>query len=376
MKQDILEKLIDKYDKSNMYDYLKSFHKQITEVEDLFANSNIVNDKQIYNNIVVCGMGGSSIGGEFVKNIIDNELEIPFIINNNYCLPNFVNKDTLLIIVSYSGNTEEMISCYNESKEKNINPYILTSGGYLLKEAKTNNLNFIKIPQDYPPRVAFGFMSTILFKLLIEIKLISNSINEEIKLAANTIHKCSVSLANSYRDNIIRNNFKYDDWDQTKDIGIYSSDINIHPLRLAEILYERKSEIFIYTSPKTKTIGYRFKCQLAENTKIISNINSVPEMNHNEIEGYKNINLKDAVIFWLSDYYDLDENIKNIDNSYKVIETTYRPQQIRLSFRNIRYISGQYLLLYYLDWVSYYLALLYETDPTPVQLIQKLKSMS
>ena len=366
MKQNLIKQLVNKYDKSNMYDYLKLFYKQLLEAENIFANSKISNDNQSYDNIVVCGMGGSSIGGEFVKNIIDDRIEIPFIINNNYCLPNFVSKDTLLIIVSYSGNTEEMISCYNQSKEKNIKPYILTSGGFLLKEAKTNNLNFIKIPQGFPPRVAFGFMSTMLFKLLIEINLISNSINEEIKLAANAIQESSSFLGNYESDNMIC----------FKDKQTDNSNIFMHPLALAKDLHESKSEIFIYTTPKTKTIGYRFKCQLSENAKIISNINTVPEMNHNEIEGYKNTDLKGSVILWLSDYYDLDENIKNINNSYKVIDTTYHPYQIRLSFKNMRYISGQYLLLYYLDWVSYYLSLLYKTDPTPVKLIQKLKSVS
>ena len=363
MKQNSINNLIDKHDKSNMYDYLKSFYKQIIDAENIFANSKIVNDNQTYNNIVVCGMGGSSIGGEFVKNIIDDTLKIPFIINNNYCLPNFVNKDTMLIIVSYSGNTEEMITCYNESKEKDIKPYIITSGGHLLKEAKTHNINFIKIPQNYPPRVAFGFMSTVLIKLLIEIKLISNSMNEDIKLAANAIQKKSLLFASCKFDEVVENDISDDE------------NIPMHPLTLAKELHKRKSGIFIYTTPKTKTVGYRFKCQLAENAKVISNINTVPEMNHNEIEGYKNVNLKDSIILWLSDSFDLDQNIRNIDNSYEVIDEAYHPYQIKLSFKNMQYISGQYLLLYYLDWVSYYVALLYKTDPTPVKLIHKIKNM-
>jgi len=372
MKQSIINKLIEKYDKSNMYHYLKSFHEQIIASEDIFVNSNAyesmssrlypksVGDNEllyIYNNIVLCGMGGSSIGGEFVKNIIDHSnLRIPFIINNNYGLPSFVNKKTLIIIVSYSGNTEEMISCYEHAKANKIKAYIITSGGYLLKEAKADNLNFIKIPENYPPRVAFGFMSTILLKLLIQEKLITNY-NKEIKRAANIIHECSSSLENS----------EFDHWSSQ-----YNCPSLMHPLELAEKLHQRKSEIFIYTTPLTKAIGYRFKCQLAENAKIISNLNSVPEMNHNEIEGYKNIKMTDRAILWLSDSFDSTKYI----NTSSVIDRAYNPCQYHLSMEKMQFISGQYLLLYYLDWVSYYLALLYKTDPTPVNLIQQLKKMS
>ena len=100
-------------------------------------------------------------------------------INNNYNLPKWSSDKSLVILSSYSGDTEETISCYKESLEKNINPIILTSGGYLLKEAIENNLMHFVIPQGILPRAAFGYMSSILLLVFQKFNLIKNLYNVE-----------------------------------------------------------------------------------------------------------------------------------------------------------------------------------------------------
>jgi len=350
-----LQEKIHKYDESKMFDYLKLFYKQITDAINISCNTSIYKVDVPYSNILICGMGGSSIGSEFVRDLTDQYLDIPLNINNDYSLPKYVNSNTLLIIISYSGNTEEIISCYNESKIKNLSPFIITSGGFLLQEAITNNLQYVQLPQSYPPRVAFGYMSIILLNLFISLDLLSNSLNDEIHNLPTILRNAS----NEWSKTIFKNNDYY---------GLQ------HPFKLCEKLF--KKDIFIYTTPKTKSIGYRFKSQLSENSKILSNFNCIPEMNHNEIEGYKNSLSSNKYILWLTDPYDSLQNIVNVKNASKIIGNIDESVlQFSFTLEKTSFMSGQYLFLYYLDWVSFYLAILYETDPTPVMNISKLKSM-
>ena len=97
-------------------------------------------------NVLICGLGGSGIGGAVC----------PFVINKDYIIPSFVNEHTLVICCSYSGNTEETIKMYEQAVQKGAEIAIISSGGKFIDIAKDKGFNHIQIPAGFPPRAAFG----------------------------------------------------------------------------------------------------------------------------------------------------------------------------------------------------------------------------
>lgn len=108
--------LIEKFDRQNMLKYLRQFPKQF--LEGAMIARKFSPKKKKYSNLVVCGMGGSGIGGRVLKNLLKKEIKIPIEVTSDYELPEFVGSKTLAFTVSYSGNTEETVSCYREAKKK------------------------------------------------------------------------------------------------------------------------------------------------------------------------------------------------------------------------------------------------------------------
>ncbi|MEA3272735.1 MAG: SIS domain-containing protein [Patescibacteria group bacterium] len=113
--------------------------------------------KQKVKNIVVAGMGGSALGAHIVLSVFGDSLESPFVIVNNYFLPEFVNKDTLVILSSYSGNTEEALSCLEDAKKRKAKIVCLTSGGLLEKRAKQNKISLVIFDTKHNPSGAPRF---------------------------------------------------------------------------------------------------------------------------------------------------------------------------------------------------------------------------
>ena len=339
----------NKYDKYNMLNIIENFHEQITESFDIVDTMDSISSSNInvnnIKNIIFCGMGGSSIGSAFVKNLIEDDINIPMFINNDYTLPKWVDENTLVVITSYSGDTEETISNYKKAIKQNASLCIITSGGYLLDQAKINNIPFCLIPLGYPPRTAFGFMSSIIILILNKFNIVKDSLIKDLNEVPKTLVKC--------RDNYLR-----------KD--------NSKALKLAESLYQKNP--IIYSSPLTKSIGYRFKCQLSENSKVLSYYHSLPELNHNDVEGYLNLknSYDDYSIIWLQDKEDdlrITQNIKRTSNALSFIKS-----QDFVSFKDVSFLGRQYHMLYFLDIVSFYLSYLYKIDPTPIKIINKIKS--
>ena len=335
---------IKKYDKSKMYKILEDFSYQIKDSEiiveeskkDTFSN---------YNKIIFCGMGGSAIGATFVENIIKNTINIPTYTNTDYSLPNWVDKYTLVIITSYSGNTEETISCYEQTIKKEIRPWIITSGGHLLQEAKNRNFTYCQLPVNYPPRTAFGYMSSVLLQLLIKNDIVNKKYLLQLKETVVLIK----TLSNQY--------ISYD----TNDA-----------LELAQFIF--KKNVIIYSSPNTKAVGYRFKSQLAENAKVLSYYHYLPELSHNDVEGYENLNnsFDKYVILWLFDENDDSRIYKSINATSNIMNKIKNQRMIQFNQNSL--LKRQYQMLYFLDCVSFYLSILYKTNPTPVENISKIKN--
>jgi len=144
---------------------VEGFTKQLQEAL-VIANSAVLTKKNNIQNIVVTGLGGSGIGGTILSELIQNECPIPVIINKDYFLPKFVDSNSLVIISSYSGNTEETLSAMKQAIDKNAQIVCVTSGGEVHAIADKYNFDTIIIPGGHPPRSCIGYSLIQLFKII------------------------------------------------------------------------------------------------------------------------------------------------------------------------------------------------------------------
>ena len=143
-----------------MYNKIKDFPKQISDTID---NTNSLSINSDYDKVVIVGMGGSAIAGLIVKDLLP---QINIVIERNYIPNTSINQNTLVIVSSYSGNTEETLSYYHSAKELTNNIFGITSGGKLLEALKNDNKSYYILPEGYPPRSATGYALTVLVRLL------------------------------------------------------------------------------------------------------------------------------------------------------------------------------------------------------------------
>jgi len=335
---------INKYDKDSMIEVIKELYVHIEHSFDIISESNL-NPKNNVENILICGMGGSAIGGDFVRTVLKDDFKIPVLVNRDYDLPNWVSQNTLIFICSYSGNTEETISCYNSTVNNNIKPIVISSGGHILEDAKKNNFDFVQLPKGIQPRAAFGYSASLLLLALVKIGIIHK--------------KYSDQLFNSI-ESIKNNSFKYSSISKGNDA-----------LELSKIIYNKFP--IIYCTLNTEVVAFRLRCQLAENSKILSSHFVLPEQNHNEIEGFSNNDISNFVILWIKDKNDNERIIKRIDITSKLLKNI--KYQFDYSEESDSLIERLFNLIYLFDWVSFYCAIYHKTNPTPVNTILKLKSL-
>ncbi|MCK4903981.1 MAG: SIS domain-containing protein, partial [Candidatus Marinimicrobia bacterium] len=167
-------------DPQDMFGAIYRFADQIQEAIGISEQINLHNDYSASKNIVVAGMGGSAIGGDIVKTIVNQELKIPFYINRNYELPKWVNEKTLVICSSYSGNTEESLSAYEDALKKGAMICGISTGGQLSKKIQSEGFDLITIPGGLQPRAALAYSFVPMLYLLKNIGLISNSLVDDL----------------------------------------------------------------------------------------------------------------------------------------------------------------------------------------------------
>ena len=292
-----------------------------------------------FDNVVITGLGGSGIGGKIVSNIIASEMKIPVVCNNDYSLPNFAGKNTLLIAASYSGGTEETLEALEEGLEKGCTCAIVSSGGTAIEIAKSKGLDHIVIPGGLPPRAAFGFSFVQLFTFLHAFGITPVDRTEAIDKA--------IDLLDTEENNIKS---------LAKDI--------------AAKLYNKQA--VIYSSFAFEGVSTRFRQQLNENSKVLTWHHCIPEMNHNELVGWAGGSENHAVVNFLNpnDHYKTKERFrisKEIISKYTSNITDLTPKGDNLLEHSLYFIHLG-------DWISYELSVLYQVDPVEVNVISHLKT--
>ncbi|MBW2965964.1 bifunctional phosphoglucose/phosphomannose isomerase [Candidatus Woesearchaeota archaeon] len=318
------------YDKENMLDKLNNFRKQIEEAFKIAKKAKLPKiKKNKISNIVVCGMGGSSAGGLLIKSFVK---KIPVFVIRNYELPKYVNKNSLVFTVSYSGNTEETLSAYKEAKKRKATVIAVSSNGKLAEKEKKK---CILIPSGYQPRIALAYTFIPILVVLSRYRLIAN------------------------QDNALRETIR----------GLVPKTNSKEGFMLAKKLLN-KTPIF-YASDNLHGVVYICKTLTNENAKQPAFYHVFPEMNHNEINGFKK-NAKKLYIVMIRDKKDHIRIKKRMEIVGKLLKESVGISELPTKGKSL--LARMLHTLHIIMYTSYYLALMNKIDPTPVPIIQELKA--
>ncbi len=322
-----------------MKELIENFSLQIAQAIEIGESYTFNVSERKFSNIVICGLGGSGIGASFVNDTLRNEINLPITVVKNYFLPNFVNKDTLLIIASYSGNTEESVACFREGIIRSAHICTVSSNGLVKDISEENNIDFIQIPGGMPPRACFALSTVQLFFILSNFNLIDKSFIEDFKKSAKLIQ------------------------DEVEDIKSQAK-------KLADSIYTKIP--VLYSSNRIESIAIRWRQQINENGKQLCWHHVVPEMNHNEIVGWREENDNLAVVFLRNDN-DFGQIQKRMDLN-KVVYAKYTPNIYEVWSKGESFIEKAIYLIHLGDWLSLYLSNLRGFDTTEVKVIDELKA--
>lgn len=341
------ESTIQRFDRSNMRQLLARFSSQIEEAVAIGKQARVPIRGAEIRSLVVSGLGGSAIGGDLLRSYLQGELEVPFVVNRHYSLPDFVGRNSLVIISSYSGGTEETIAAHREAKRRGAKVLCISSGGDTGKLAKKFHEPLIVIPKGYPPRAALGLSFFPLLVALRKIGLIGP------------------------RDGDIRETIAA----VKRKAKVYSSlDFEKNPaLALARQLYG-KLPIVYSAADRFDVVNLRWRGQFAENAKVLAFGHVIPEMNHNELVGWRVLQrqMQDMAVIFLRDAKD-HERVKIRMDITKGIVSEFAARIIDVHSEGRSLLARIFSLIYLGDWTSYYLAILNGIDPTPVRVIDYLK---
>lgn len=287
-------------------------------------------DKKEIRNIIIAGMGGSAIPAQIIKDAFS--LKIPLEISRGYSLPPWADKKTLVICVSYSGNTKETISQFNEAIKRRCRIVTVTSNGKLEKKAKMLKLPIIKIPQGFLPRESLPFLIAALIRILKGI----DATKEKLKFSFSSLAK--ENLKNTEKE--------------------------------AKKVAKSIKKTFPIICSQYLSASFRWESQLSENAKHLSESKTLPELAHNEIESWREINKNYSLVF-LEDKKNNKEITELIKKIKKIIKNN--TNLIEIKAKGKTKLERILYLVVFGDFVSYFLAKEKRISPENTDLIKALK---
>lgn len=345
-------KQINFVEKNNWQRVLQSImglNKQINSVFEGFKQVNLSKSWQKINKIVVCGMGGSEIGADLIKSIFNNQLIAPLIINSQYTLPKFCNSRTLIIISSYSGNTEETLGCLKQAQKKHLPVFIISSGGKLATLAKKYKLaSYIFNPKDNPsaqPRLGTGYGIAIFWQLCKKLCLLKPQGHAEQGFLG------AIKLADRKYQPANKNNLAKD---------------------FASRCHEKMP--IIVASEFLSGNAHIIANQLNESAKTMANYFIIPELNHHLLEGLvfpKKIRSRYFFIFLNSNLYLKPNQKRHLITQQILKKQGIAYQELKLTKGTIYQQSAEVLV--FGSYLSFYLAQLYQVDPVKIPWVDFLK---
>lgn len=327
---------IDKYNMRKAILDLPSYAEQGYKLAQAFDLSRI---KEKPDSVIIAGMGGSSIAGLLLQGYLaDEKLQLHVV--QDYYLPAWADKNTMVIACSFSGNTEETLSAFKDARRRGCGVIAVATGGKLEEYAQASRTPLVKLPT-YPigfqPRAAMPTQFFVILKLLERLRLVESRANDVLRLK--------------------------------NDLKAQIHTLERNAIALSEKLTNKTP--IVYTSNKFQAVGYRWKCQFNENSKIMAFSNVFSEMNHNEIEGFHNIKgTYHAIIL----KFDKDHRrIQRRMSLAKEIMIRKGISDTEIGIRGSSLLSKMFSAVILGDLASYYLALRLKIDPSEVKLIEGFK---
>lgn len=343
---------IKNLDKNNVLGSVEALGKQCRQAWENVNKITIKNDYSGINKVVVAGMGGSALGAEIIKALYFDRLKIPFEISRGYHLPRYVDQNTLVILSSYSGTTEEILSVAGEAENAGVKIVAISAGGELEKIAIKKGYDFYKIRPDFnpsgQPRMAlgysiFGILGLLRMAGVIEIE--STEVEGVIKVIEEIREKNEAEIATE-------NNL-------AKQIALKLE--NKIPLVLAAEHLSGNAKVFCNS--------------INENAKTPATFYLLPEANHHLLESLRNpATNKNNLIFllFLSDQYETEIK-KRFEITEKVIEQN-GIEKIAILENGKTKLEEVIWLVAFGSWVIFYLAMIYGVDPATIPWVDYFKN--
>ncbi len=342
-------------DTQDMFSVLYSFPEQVRQAIEIGEQAPIFRQAPVSNRIAIFGLGGSAIGGDLLRSFLastDWGEHLDISVHRSYTAPKWINGDTNIIVSSYSGETEETLSAFDQVRKRTMRALAITTGGTLQQKAVTWGVPVINIPPGFQPRCALAFS---FFPLLVALG------------RSGMIDAHGVRMNSRGVNELIR------ELEAVRDT--YASKAAKNPaLVLAKKLHGTYPVIYS-ASERMEAVNLRWRGQIQENAKQVAFGNVLPEMNHNEINGWQfpKGKTKPFEVILLRDNDDHDRTKIRFDALQSIIKGSVGGvTTVEGSGKSL--LARMFTAIYLGDWTSYHLALLNGVDPSPVPVIQKLKS--
>ncbi len=339
-------KKISSVDKSGMINFCVNAAKHYREAADIAQKIKVNYPKP--ENIIVAGMGGSAIGGDLVKDWAKNQLSVPIEVCREYKLPAYASKKTLVLISSYSGDTEETLSTFLDALNRGCMIFCITSGGAVQKYAQKHKVPYVVVPGGMPPRAALPYMLVPQLVYLEKAGLVKG-VTDELNETFTLLEKIS-------KDNT----------PETPSVDSFAK-------RLAQHIGETAPAV--YGFDYFRSVAQRFKQQFNENSKTAAKWEFFPELDHNEIVSWENRTelLKWYFIIFIRDCENEDLAIQSRIETTKAIMERAGVLMLDLDVQGQSRLAKMISTIVTGDFISVYLAVLHGVDPTPVRSINYLK---
>lgn len=315
------------------------FSEQLDEALKIAEKVSLKKHNAPFRSVFISGLGGSGIGGNFVQEFVRPYCKLPVVVSKGYQAPAWVNKHTLAICSSYSGNTEETLSTLDQLLGTGAKIVCVSSGGKLIELAKSHGLDYVRLPTGWSsPRACLGYSVVTQLGVLRAAGLIPLKLFTQVRNAQKLLNR--------------------DD-----------ADIQKKAKKIAGFLVDKTPVLYI--ADNMEAVAVRWRQQINENAKMLAWHHVVPEMNHNELVGWRN-NRPDVAVIWLRNRDDFHRTSVRMDINKEIVEH-FTATSIEVWSKGKSPIEKAFYLVYLGDWMSYFLAEIRDVDPVEIKVIDYLK---
>jgi glucose/mannose-6-phosphate isomerase len=296
--------------------------------------------------LIVAGMGGSAVGGLLARAALGDRASRPIVVARGYELPPWATPDTMVLCSSYSGDTEETLACYDAATALGAPRVVATTGGRLAEAARADGVPLIPLPAGFQPRAAVAYM-------------VVSALEVAAACGSGPSVRSEVDVAAAHSERLV------EEWGPAAPEDSLAKS-------LARELHATVPQVA--GAGLTASVAYRWKTQVNENAKVPAFAHELPELDHNEVVGWTGASDQGrfSAVF-LSDCDQPPRTRQRIELTRELIEPDAASTHV-VESRGESPTERMLSLVLLGDLVSLYLAVLRGVDPTPVEVIERLKA--